>query len=111
MMFASEPEKKPKPKTSDPDIDVDVKEKPAEKDTKDSDHPWKLFLFNDDEHTFQEVINQLIKALGCGHSKDEKIATKAHQKGKALVYKGTFEECFEINTVLKEIQLVTEIKG
>lgn len=103
------PEQLPSPQPASPDVDVDVKTE--ERSSSDEDNPWKLFLFNDEVHTFEEVISQLIKALGCNRGKAEKIAKKAHSKGKALVYEGAFEECFEINTVLKEIQLVTEIKG
>lgn len=105
----SNPEKLPSPQPSSPD--VEVQDKPEDKSSTDEDNPWKLFLYNDEVHTFEEVISQLIKALGCNRSKAEKIARKAHSEGKALVFEGTFEECFEINTVLQEIQLVTEIKG
>lgn len=106
---SSDPEKLPSPQPAEPDVEVE--DQPEENATKDEDNPWQLILYNDEVHTFQEVISQLIKALGCSKSKAEKIATKAHQNGKALVYEGTFEECFEINTILQEIQLVTEIKG
>jgi len=68
-------------------------------------------LYDDDVHTFKEVINQLIKALQCGQSRAEELTYKVHNKGKAQVYKGSFENCFKVNGVLKEIQLVTEIKG
>ncbi len=73
--------------------------------------PWRVMLFDDDVHTFDEVINQLMKALGCESSHAEELTFKVHDEGKANVYEGTFEECFEVNGVLKEIQLVTEIKG
>lgn len=75
------------------------------------DTPWKLILYDDDIHTFDEVINQLIKALGCTIAKAEEFTLKVHFEGKAIVYEGLFEECLKINSVLQEIQLVTEIKG
>ena len=84
---------------------VDVKE------AEELDTPWRLTLFDDDIHTFDEVINQLIKALGCSLAKAEEITYKVHFEGKAIVFEGTFEECLKINSVLQEIQLVTEIKG
>lgn len=105
----SDPGQLPSPQPAEPDVEVE--DQPEERSTKDEDNPWKLILYNDEVHTFQEVISQLIKALGCTQSKAEKIAAKAHKNGKALVYEGSFEECFEINTILQEIQLVTEIKG
>lgn len=75
------------------------------------DTPWRLTLFDDDIHTFDEVIHQLIKALGCSVEKAREMTFKVHNDGKALVYEGSFEKCLKINSVLQEIQLITEIKG
>jgi ATP-dependent Clp protease adaptor protein ClpS len=88
---------------------VEVLEK--EDDGTGTDHPWRVILFNDEVHTFDEVIRQLVKATGCSESQAETLAWKVHSEGKANVYEGTFEECFEVQAVLKEIQLVTEIRG
>jgi len=82
-----------------------------EKEHEEEDTPWRLILYDDDIHTFDEVINQLIKALGCSVSRAEELTLKVHNEGKATVHEGSFEECLKINTVLKEIQLITEIKG
>ncbi|MDR9417692.1 MAG: ATP-dependent Clp protease adaptor ClpS [Gracilimonas sp.] len=73
--------------------------------------PWRLILYDDDIHTFDEVISQLMKATGCSLSEAEDKTWKVHNEGKALVHEGEFEECLKIDSVLKEIQLVTEIKG
>ncbi len=73
--------------------------------------PWCIILYDDDIHTFDEVINQLIKALGCSVHQAEKLTLQVHKEGKATVYEGTFEECLKVNSVLQEIQLITEIKG
>lgn len=73
--------------------------------------PWRLILYDDDIHTFDEVISQLMKATGCSLSEAEYKTWKVHNEGKALVHEGEFEECLRIDGVLKEIQLVTEIKG
>lgn len=75
------------------------------------DEPWRVILYNDEIHTFQEVIQQLVKATGCSSGRAEKLAWQVHSEGKATVYRGDFEDCFEVQAVLKEIQLVTEIKG
>ncbi len=73
--------------------------------------PWRVILYDDDIHTFDEVINQLIKATGCDLGKAEEITLKVHNEGKATAFEGEFEECLRVDSVLKEIQLVTEIKG
>jgi len=75
------------------------------------DKPWRLILYNDEIHTFEEVIMQLQKALSCSLEKAEELTITVHTKGKAVVYEGSFEECFKRNSVLQEIQLITEIKG
>lgn len=73
--------------------------------------PWKVILFNDDIHTFDEVIVQLQKATGCGVQRAEQIAFEAHTKGKAIAFSGEFNECFRVSGVLREIQLIVEIEG
>lgn len=89
--------------------DVEVLEE--EKEGRGTDDPWHVILFNDEVHTFEEVIGQLMKATGCGRGEAEDLAWTVHNEGKANVYEGTFEECFDVQSVLKEIQLVTEIRG
>ncbi len=73
--------------------------------------PWSLILYNDDIHTFDEVVNQLIKALKCDQHTAEELTMAAHLDGSTIVFEGDFNECFQINMVLTEIQLLTEIKG
>lgn len=92
-----------------PGTDVDVLEE--EQEDEEEKTPWRVILYDDDIHTFDEVIEQLIKALGCSQSHAEELTFKVHNEGKAEVFEGSFEDCFEVNGVLKEIQLVTEIKG
>lgn len=73
--------------------------------------PWKVILYNDDIHTFDEVILQLQKALKCSAQHAEKIAFEAHTKGKAIAFSGEFDECFRVAGILREIQLIVEIEG
>ena len=70
-----------------------------------------MILYNDDIHTFDEVILQLRKATGCSDAEAERIALEAHTKGKAVAYSGPFEKCFKVMGVLREIQLIVEIEG
>lgn len=71
--------------------------------------PFKVILFNDDWHTFDEVINQLIKAIGCTIEQARGYAFEVHVKGKAIVYNGMLEECLKVSSVLEEIELNTQI--
>lgn len=72
--------------------------------------PSKVILFNDDWHTFDDVINQLIKAINCSKTKAEEIAWEVHSKGKSCVYSGELEECLRISSILEEIALHTQIE-
>lgn len=73
--------------------------------------PWQVLLYDDDIHTFEEVIVQLIKATGCSEQQAERHAWTVHTAGKDCVYSGEFFECFRVQGVLREIGLVTEIEG
>lgn len=89
------------------EVDVDVDEDYQER----LDDPWRVILFNDDIHSFDEVIFQVIKATGCSASEAEAYVWEVHIRGKAAVFEGSFEDCFRVQGVLREIQLVTEIEG
>ena len=75
------------------------------------DTPWRVVLYDDDIHTFEEVIVQLMKATGCSAKRAERHAWTVHTEGKDGVYEGEFFECFRVQGVLREIGLVTEIEG
>lgn len=75
-----------------------------------STSPAKVILFNDEWHTFEEVINQIIKAIKCTHEHAEGITWEVHNKGKACVYAGDMNECLRVSSVLEEIQLHTQIE-
>lgn len=75
-----------------------------------TDEPAKVILFNDDVHTFDEVIGQLIKALRCTQSRAEGLAAEAHTNGRAMVYSGELIRCMEVSHILEEIQLMTQIE-
>ncbi|MBI5463847.1 MAG: ATP-dependent Clp protease adaptor ClpS [Ignavibacteriales bacterium] len=72
--------------------------------------PAKVILFNDEVHTFDEVIGQLIKATACSSSQAEAWAWEVHTTGKAAVYEGTMDDCLRVTSVLEEIALHTQIE-
>lgn len=69
-----------------------------------------VILFNDEWHTFEEVIDQIIKATSCSTSKAESLTLEVHYKGKAMVFEGAFEECLKVSSILEEILLRTQIQ-
>jgi ATP-dependent Clp protease adaptor protein ClpS len=72
--------------------------------------PAKVILFNDEIHTFDEVITQIIKATRCGQTRAEELTVEVHTKGRACVYGGEMPKCLEVSGVLEEIQLMTHIE-
>ena len=71
--------------------------------------PFKVLLFNDDWHTFEEVIVQLIKAVKCSFDEARAYAFEVHVKGKAAVFAGPLSECLKVTSILEEIALNTQI--
>ncbi len=85
-----------------------IKELEKEIHLGDTDELHRLVLFNSN-HFYDDVITQLQKATGYDIIQCEQIAIIAHTKGKAVVKSGEIEELNQINSVLKEINLITEI--
>jgi len=71
---------------------------------------YRVVLFNDEVHTFDEVINQLIKALRYSRHKAEKHTWEVHTRGRSIVYAGSMFDCLRVSSVLEEIALKTEIQ-
>lgn len=71
----------------------------------------KVVLYNDDIHSFQDVVHQLIKAINCTERVGFYHATQVHTKGKSLVYSGEPEKCIKVANILKEIRLRVKIES
>jgi ATP-dependent Clp protease adapter protein ClpS len=69
----------------------------------------KVLLFNDNWHTFDEVIYQLIKATQCTFEKARSYAFEVHVKGKSIVFSGQMSRCIKVSSILEEIGLITQI--
>ena len=73
--------------------------------------PWQVVLYNDDIHSFDEVILQVQKATGCSLPEATRITMEAHFKGKAVAYTGEFIGCNKVAGILREAGLLVEIQG
>ncbi|MDP8306191.1 MAG: ATP-dependent Clp protease adaptor ClpS [Candidatus Chlorobium antarcticum] len=73
--------------------------------------PFRVVLFNDEEHSFDEVIFQIIKATRCSRAKAESLTWEVHNSGRSMVYSGPIEQCIRVSAVLEEIALRTEIQS
>ena len=99
------------PAVADPDSDVlTVPEIIPDLDDGDSDGgAYRVILYNDDYHSIDEVIAQVMKACECGKMKAVKITIDAHRKGRTTCYKGGKSKCHKVAKVLREIRLQCEV--
>jgi ATP-dependent Clp protease adapter protein ClpS len=72
--------------------------------------PSKVILYNDEIHTFDEVILQLMKATACSLMDAENLAFEVDSRGLACVFEGEMSDCLCVSSVLEEIALHTEIE-
>ena len=72
--------------------------------------PAKVILFNDEVHSFDEVIDQIIKAIRCDTTKAEALTWEVHNSGKAVVFEGVMNDCMQVSSILEEIALHTQIE-
>lgn len=74
------------------------------------DNPWQVVLFNDEVHSFDEVILQLQKATGCSLERAAELTLRVHQNGKASVFFGPKEKCDRVAAILGQIRLGTQVE-
>lgn len=71
--------------------------------------PARVLLYNDDWHSFEDVIVQLMKATACAAATAEAHAWTVHTQGRALVFQGARGDCERVVGVLREIRLHVEV--
>ncbi len=70
----------------------------------------KVFLFNCECHSFEDVITQLMKAVpGMTRPMAEELAWRVHTQGVAEVYWGSPAECNRVAKVLGETGLIVQV--
>lgn len=74
--------------------------------------PHSVILFNDNVHSFEEVVLQVIKAVKCSPDQATKIAMEAHSKGEAVAFTGNKERCEHVDSILAgpPLKLKTDIR-
>jgi ATP-dependent Clp protease adaptor protein ClpS len=71
--------------------------------------PSKVVLYNDEWHSFDEVILQIQKATNCPFDTARSLTFEVHVKGKAIVFTGAISVCLKVSSILEEIALHTQI--
>jgi ATP-dependent Clp protease adaptor protein ClpS len=72
--------------------------------------PHNVILFNDESHSMDEVVSQLMKATGCTISRANQIMMEAHNAGRAIAFSGGLERCEHVESILAQIHLGTQIE-
>jgi ATP-dependent Clp protease adaptor protein ClpS len=95
-------------------MEIPTKQAPAitnlEEEKTDISLGSRVILFNDDWHTFEEVIAQIIKATKCSFIEARDRTFEVHVNGKAVVYAGELADCLRVSGILEEILLHTQIE-
>jgi len=95
-------------------MDIPTKQAPdiaeTEEEKSDKGLGSKVVLYNDDWHTFEEVISQIIKATKCSFAEARDKTFEVHVNGKAVVYIGVMSQCLKVSGILEEILLHTQIE-
>jgi ATP-dependent Clp protease adapter protein ClpS len=71
--------------------------------------PYRVILYNDDVHGFDDVVRQVQKATGVATEEAFAITLHAHETGRAVCYAGALDACEKVAEILREIALHVEI--
>ena len=88
-----------------PEVETGTEARPRE------EPPCRVVLYNDDWHSFDDVILQLVKATGCSAEEAGQHAWNVHTQGRDVVFQGPKAECEKVVGVLREIRLQVEVDG
>ena len=91
------------------EVDPDIEEICKSIEKKEPVH--KLVLFNDVDHSMDEVVFQIMKAIKCNAQKAINLMKEAHTRGRAIVKSGSLSECKKAENILREIDLRTTIES
>ena len=70
---------------------------------------WQTILFNCNCHSFNAVIEQLMKAIKCSSAKASQLAYVADKFDSVRVYSGNKESCEKVADALGSIGLLVKV--
>lgn len=97
------------PSRTDTKIDSQEKEQEDTEGSSDSGN-WCVMLFNDEVHTFDEVIHWLVKYADQNKTKAKNIAVIVDMRGKGVCYTGSKSECEDVKENLEGKGLDVKVK-
>ena len=72
--------------------------------------PFKVILFNDENHDMMEVVAQIAQATGYSTEQSTRVMMEANNMGRAVVWTGHKERCEHVADILEQIRLGTKIE-
>src|SRR5579862_6356707 len=72
------------------------------------DGPYVVILYNDDFHSMDEVVGQLMKATAYTLQRCMEIMIEAHTRGRAIAFTGSGSACDRAAQILRQIRLQVE---
>lgn len=69
------------------------------------DAVWNVILFNCYCHSFDEVVEQIIKAVKCSYDNAYAFARRAEREGQVSIYSGSLSKSQAVASVLSSIGL------
>ncbi len=70
---------------------------------------WRVILYNDNHHKFDDVVLWIQKATGCSHEVASHVTYTAHTQGRAVCYEGKKEKCHQVAGHLRRNGLQVEV--
>ncbi|MCX7717339.1 MAG: ATP-dependent Clp protease adaptor ClpS [Candidatus Sumerlaeaceae bacterium] len=71
---------------------------------------WRVILYNDDFHTMDEVVDQLVLALDCSIDLAAVLMLRAHSTGRSIVAITTRQEADRIAIILRSSGLQVRVE-
>lgn len=70
---------------------------------------WRVILYDDDWHGYDEVVMQLQKATACDERTATRITLEVDARGRGVCFRGNLDECQRVVRILREIRLQCEV--
>ena len=70
----------------------------------------KLYVYNDDIHSFWTVIFTFMRYLGHNPEQAEQCATLIHNVGKCCVKEDHYDRLYEVQKIFDKLEIKSEIK-
>lgn len=73
------------------------------------DGGWRVILYNDNVHKFEDVVLWIQKATGCSLDVAQHVTFTAHRVGRAVCFEGGKAECQRVAGSLRSHGLQVEV--